>query len=257
MLSPNNRRVYAVGVAGLILAFFLAWAGASPFPPLNPPQHFRNYPSSNSAHNQNEPIGFWKSVETDPIAAFTLLLVAVTAWLAFATNRAANAAKTAAEALPRLEQAYVFFSEAKGDIQDTVVIEAITRTDNPGIIKATYRFKNHGRTPAIVTHLDVVLDYIEVGFPDKPSGGELPSHLIVSSQETSPNIDRAASEYRGRITRSEYQKATVGTGRIFFCGRIVYLDVFGKSHETGICAEWNFDGNRFIISKNKDLNYYT
>jgi len=65
-----------------------------------------------------------------------------------ATAIAARAAKDAAEAVPRLERAYMLINRTVGDIMPPSVI--LGETIGCGLFKITYCFHNYGRTPAII-----------------------------------------------------------------------------------------------------------
>jgi hypothetical protein len=117
-----------------------------------------------------------------------------------------------------------------------------------------YGFKNHGRTPAIITKANVAAKYIATGFPrmtDAPND-ELPTALILSAGES-----KGGHTFQFPIVGVNYQSAKAGTGKIFCWGKLEYRDVFDVPHETGICAEWDFGEARFIISKTKEMNYHT
>lgn len=105
--------------------------------------------------------------------------------------------------------------------------------------------------------IQIGVDYLESGVPSGSKftygDGWLPTSLIVGSDKTVPEND-----VQLWVTGVDYERAKVGIGRIFFWSKLTYLDVFGTSHETGICSEWHFDQNRFVISADcRELNYYT
>jgi len=155
-----------------------------------------------------------------------------------------------------MERAYVFFSSATSESIQTPgeVISLIMaqNEDKKIIFKIAYSFKNHGRTPAIINAVDVCAAYVESGFPKKVASNALPLPLVISGGESIPE-----SSYGYAITGVEHRKAKAGDGRIFFWGTVAYQDVFEASHETSICAQWSFSESRFVISKCKQLNYYT
>jgi hypothetical protein len=124
----------------------------------------------------------------------------------------------------------------------------------PSKYTVDYSFTNHGRTPAIVTNAIINVNYIESGFPNIESiqGGILPSVMILSGGQK-----KEKNKVKFDLTPEIRERAVNRDGRIFFWGRIKYLDVFDRSHETAICAEWNFGESRFVVSKYKELNYHT
>ena len=189
-------------------------------------------------------------------AIFTGLLTFSTIGLWLVTRDASNAAKAAGEALPKMERAYVFFNSLTcaqlgepGDIVLLIWKQNPTKTAN---FRLLYGFKNHGRTPAIVTSLNVYARFVAGEISEKVVGDPLPMPLVVSGGESPPE-----SSFNCVVTGAEYQEARAGHGYIFFWGKIAYLDVFEAQHETGICAHWHFGEARFVISETKELNYYT
>jgi hypothetical protein len=169
-----------------------------------------------------------------------------------ATASAANAAKAAAEAVPGLERAYLFFSSATSDDFNPSMSFVGT---SPDIFKINYRYKNSGRTPALLKRVQIGCGYFEKGFPTNGVfnyDSDLPTvHVIEGGLEPPPN------DVQLFVQGDEYEKAKDFMGRYFFWGKLTYLDVFGISHETGICSEWHFGQNRFVVSHCKELNYYT
>jgi hypothetical protein len=169
-----------------------------------------------------------------------------------ATAIAATAAKDAAEIIPNLERAYLFFSATTCD--DFRPDMSFIGT-SPDIFKIKYRYKNSGRTPALLKRVQTATGYLKEGFPKKDAfifDHELPIVLAVGSDvEPLPNTVEIA------IMGDDYEWAKKGVGRIFFWAKLTYLDVFRVSHETGICAEWHFGQSRFVVTKNTELNYYT
>jgi hypothetical protein len=196
-------------------------------------------------------------------AVFTVVLAISTILLWSSTDRlwkagerqiesaikSANAAKEAAEALPKLERAYVFF----GSATSVGMIEFSVATTQKTVV-FNYTYFNHGRTPAIIKAVQVDARYIRTGFPEPfgDDGGKLPTDFVFGAdRESKPN------EGRVLIKVTDYQDAKKGIGNIFFWGRIDYEDVFGKPHTSALCSEWHFGQNRFVISGGKELNYNT
>ena len=186
------------------------------------------------------------------IALFTVILAISTILLWVVTNKAAEAAKAAAEHIPRVERAFVFFDDASSDnITDP--------KGQPIIIKYSYR--NCGRTTAILSRIQIGAKYFESGFPEGDNftfgDGKLPAPLILGPVKA--DFDNDVQLW---ITGEEYEKAKSGIGRIFFWGKLTYSDVFRNNHETdnhetALCSEWLFSQSRFVISNHYKLNYYT
>lgn len=193
----------------------------------------------------------WPASAEGWTAVFTGLLTFSTAGLWIVTRTAANAAKAAAEALPKLERAYVLFTGAvSDDIRESLTLGNLTRTR----FALKYNTKNHGRTAAIIKAIRLSAGYVEVGFPKMPDafGSEWPDAFVMGSGDSPP-----AGTVTFPIAGSDFEKAKKSIGHIFFWGKIEYLDVFDNPHETGLCAEWSFDEGRFIVSECRELNYHT
>jgi len=187
-------------------------------------------------------------------AIFTAILTISTIGLWIVTNKAANAAKTAAEALPILERAYTFFTSATSEEIEKYIAEDDEKVEYYNVtIKYTYA--NNGRTPAIIKSLKFGAKYIEKRFPQKSDviiGGDLPADIVVTDKRGD-----ISGTVHFQISGIEIQKAKHTVGHIFFWGEIGYEDVFDRYHTTGLCCQWHFRQSRFVISKSKELNYRT
>lgn len=263
MLKPEDRSLFAALLA-VAFAFVLCWVVPSPY----------GEPNQNAGkcttHECRE------DAATEALAKYTEWLVYATTALAFfsilqgiflyradktarisadAAKQSADAAALNAGIIPKMERAFVFFDSAESnDLGSALISNMLSAIPTPqqSIIKITYGFKNHGRTPAIVTTVNVEARYFETGSPERLERDPLPMPLIVSGEDGPPD-----GEYGCAITGGEFRKAKAGEGRIFFWARLVYRDVFDTPHETGICAHWDFRESRFVVSKSNELNYYT
>ena len=225
---------------------FIAFAAAQstvPHSQTNPGDQARS--TIEAKQPQQEP--FWEAVSGgDAVATVTSLLAIVAAiqavmfiWQLIYMRRglekaaaAADAAKAAAEALPQLERAYVFFSYATCDELKNGFGEETTIVR---MCKIQYGVKNHGRTPAILDRFSVNFRFVDKRLPERELIKDLPSRLIISAGE-----DKRDNDQKGPLTRVEYKRAEADDGRIYFWGATAYKDVFGQRHKTGFCAEWNF-----------------
>ena len=202
----------------------------------------------------------WEQTAEDPIALYTLWLALFTLVLAVSTiglwittffagkdtRKAANAAQKSAEALTTVERAYVF-----AKVED-IKIEPIDNTDFQTMTTSIF-LQNHGKTPAIINNIRAVLTLEK---PEIPIIEEttFPAGLILGSDKWHRiNIDK-------RLNKAELDNVEAWNIPLFCCGRIKYSDVFSKEHETGFCWEYKPHKSRplnpWIISANKELNYY-
>jgi hypothetical protein len=164
-------------------------------------------------------------------AAFTFCLTVSTVLLWLSTRDSVDVAK---RAMTELEQAYVFFDDARRDTPNTYVIT----------------FANHGKTPGIAISRRLACEYSE----QLPKLSDAPEHhfprgAIIGTDEPWP---------RGRVdvTEGMLGQARYGQGRIYLFGELRYSDIFGKKHRTWFCRRLNH--HQFILDDitDPDLNGY-
>jgi hypothetical protein len=83
-----------------------------------------------------------------------------------------------------------------------------------------------------------------------PISAELPSGLTLGSNQTSPYFPKGR-----HIPLIEWGDIVQKKRLLLFLGQVQYYDIFGGSHETRFCLDW--DGNGFSPSPTDALNYYT
>jgi hypothetical protein len=171
-----------------------------------------------------------------------------------AAKQSADAAQTAAENVPKTERAYLFLDlNIKSDVEG---IFNLFPDQSERRAEIGFRFRNHGRTPAIVESLSVMGQYwaIEGGVPSMARTRLIPIQpgLVVSSDPTGDYT------FKFNVTKDQYKQVfPVGRGYIMFWGKITYLDVFQNRHETGWCRANALDGRGWLFGGNHKLNYYT
>jgi len=121
---------------------------------------------------------------------------------------------------------------------------------------ATNRFdykvtlKNHGQTTAIIKSVNIICDFRIVKTPISP----IDDGIIVIA----PGEDKLFDIWR--IFDEREINAIEGVNKIVYCfGRIGYKDIFGVTHYTKFCWEYQpRDGAKtFYPSKNRNWNKYT
>ena len=161
-------------------------------------------------------------------------------------GRAANAARNSANALPRLERAYV-----------TLTFECTAGKTTKGEIDiwrftTVFQFENLGKPPAVVKQINFSTPVAE----DKnmiPDYDELLNdwEIIIKSRGIHPdrkykrpiaspkNYFKRERFYRNRIERDisleELRHILAGEKVEVILGRVVYADIFGIEWETGLC----------------------
>jgi hypothetical protein len=161
-----------------------------------------------------------------------------------ATEKAANAARDAARASPRIERAYVFLD---GDGM---------RCKTEGgemLININLAFRNFGKTPATIGGINGRYFYSLNRYIDRLSAkdGEVPPGIIIGPSKP------WAAPAKLNATIQEIQEAEDGSGYLYLCVELLYVDIFGESHITGFCWEANVETGGFTLSPNNELNYHT
>jgi hypothetical protein len=164
-------------------------------------------------------------------------------------GRSADAAKQAADALPVVERAYIYpIIIAHGAIEDCIKNALVfylgdpTKDDVPATETAelTFKFKNFGKTPAI-------LKSAFVGFGVHPIGAEIglsiPEAVLGVLEETNP----LTSQMQIGITRKQAQHILVHTGHVCFTGEITFDDIWGNEHTTKFYFVWDKEIKRMAL----------
>lgn len=178
-------------------------------------------------------------------ALFTCLLFVSTALLWQVTKASAEAAKAAAEALPKVERGYVF---REGAVDYFVAY-------SPVHSYASFRFKNLGKTPVALTDI-----YRFFGYMPREKD---PEKLIKLQMPIDPVIPLGAGEIAEepfqancQITVDEYNAAHSGEGTWILIVCLGYEDIFGERHETWFCERFRGEAG-FLPYRSDSLNKRT
>jgi hypothetical protein len=195
------------------------------------------------------------------LVAVTFALALVTGFLFATTRTAARAAKESAEALPKLERAYLFETVTMTTQISGVATQLSLKQgeiDLEGSIpedvfpRFSVRLVNHGKTPAIIK--SVLLGADHFNNTDEPTSWSFnriqTEHVLNPSQEL-------PYEIRDTIPISEEALAELKAGRLSLkvYGKITYEDVFERSHETAWYWQYNGFGESFQRYRRKGQNY--
>lgn len=184
------------------------------------------------------------------LAFFTYRLWHETARLAKATQASILIAQEAAEALPKIERAYVFV-EVK--LEQDIAHTPSGNTASPIMVYIT----NHGKTPAILTRLRGYA-LIQSTAPSElhtfpRSDDPMPEGIVIAAGATYP------LQVTCHVSDSEWGQLGTLEKRLFCCGVVDYRDVLGRQKTTGYC--WHLLDHlrhqRFVVSPNTPLNYTT
>ena len=178
-----------------------------------------------------------------------------------AGRSAAAAAKKSADALVKIERAYLFIDE---DVEFDPVGDPFTAsTEERGssempnyVIKFT--FINRGRTPAILESIGMGV----LPVSQQPTKLDA-SALALRASVPVGSVISANSRYERRLgcpfrmEQAERKQVEQRELRLYFLGRIGYKDIFGNSHETGFGLEFEPGSQSFMRVLSDELNYYT
>lgn len=166
---------------------------------------------------------FWSIVG----ALATAMAAAATAYAAHAAAIAAKAAERGAEAIPVLERAYLYVTDKQSSqyADHTADLMSATAGDPPiwNMFQIRFAFKNHGKTPARITHVYALIEPFSDPQPP-PLLIEGPIEVVIGSGETSSSWACNFKILRTPGIASYHRPDVV------FYGRVIYLDVFQKEH---------------------------
>jgi hypothetical protein len=165
-----------------------------------------------------------------------LLLWRVTKTAADAAKKAADAADLSTKAVTVVERAYVYPVVITPGAIEQCIRAALDseEEDVPAVVtcELTFKFKNFGKTPA-------VLKEAFVGFGVSPLGAEIgisiPEGVLGDSEETGA----LTSEMQKGITRRQAQHIGVYTGHICFTGTVTFYDIWDNENTTRFYFVWD------------------
>jgi hypothetical protein len=162
-------------------------------------------------------------------AFFTLVLSISTIALWLSNNKAVEAAKAAAEALPNVERAYVFM------VPDLEWHLQTQHSSGVGTYHARaaahFRLENHGKTPAIIESIDARLGILR----EEPDNR---LHLTMNIIPGEKILDSGKSWWPQdhplivEISEAEADAIAQHQAAVWFYGSVIYWDMFGKGHIT-------------------------
>jgi hypothetical protein len=165
-------------------------------------------------------------------------------YTALVSNKAANAAKTAAEVIPVMERPYVFLHEMRPDLFGTQHY-----TSGAAV---TVVFHNHGRTPANIAVAKVITRFLDhVPTPaDEPSVSDKTNDLEKITIErvigAGKNWEVDPPSYAiEKLDHAQSEQFRAGQMHLYCWGEIRYRDIFGKEHPTVFCRRLDLKRHRF------------
>lgn len=165
---------------------------------------------------------------------------------------AAKAAMASAEALPKIERAYLFVSCSIRFTNEPVPGTKLAR--RVGIFTLT--MTNYGKTPAILKRLrayPVYSDHPPQELIPARNNATIPSGLVVGSGGVYEHTERAPIEI-------DQWKEIVGDVlyKFYIVGTVEYDDILGQEHATGFCWHTTKVGGSLTLEiAPSNLNRYT
>ncbi len=257
-------------------ACFGEWSSAKHPPKPNEINTSNTQHPSNTINNNSSAffaLGAWARDNHDAIEAiaalvsafFAIVLTGSTTGLWIVTRTAANSAKAAAEALPILERAYLFFDEVTDIGFEFVPVVLSTdmfgdSTYGPDICVPkggglAFNVVNRGKTPAVITEVMGKSGFLPKFGTDLPPpidiltehGNKAPPHVSVSTTLGLHCFPNFATPLMG--------DARNGEQRLFVLGYVRYTDIFRKRHRIGFCLQYEPSVPTFGLIGGGEYNY--
>jgi hypothetical protein len=166
-----------------------------------------------------------------------------------ATQTTADAAKDSAEvagkALAIGERAYLVVDQFKTSQSFSANIP----------LEIRYHITNVGRTPGIITGISAKAQILEK-LPDQPTYEVRTRGKEMIGSGTQHGLPMQAESIVG-ITTELYGRVRQKTLAVFVYGKVSYSDIFGNPHDTGFCAQWDFETAQFVPSNVPGYNFWT
>lgn len=261
MLDKQQRNILLIILMMIGIGFF-----GGHFKETNPPaqqQTAQDYKNENA--NSESGKSFWQRTTEDPVAYFTLWLVAFTGVLAVVSIvqgwfllRSEGIAKTSADAAKKSAEAVITAERARLFV-DVDLGENPVAASNGAKNTINVSLWNYGKTVArirMIRAYSVIADDVQTELIEhERSDKRLPDGLgLAPSYETPfhvPVFESLRNDDWGAIQRLEKRWSIVG--------KIVYYDIFGEERETGFCwyMVWQMNHARFEFDRESKLNYQT
>lgn len=209
----------------------------------------------------------WTAAFTFGLFISTTGLWWFTAFMWKATQKAANAAKDAAEALPILERAYLYFDKVKspgfefykvnaGETRNVPIDRWQGRIHGQGLI---YTVINHGNTPATITEVMGKVAFLPYHSADMPPPIDVSNEkgilnynsiAVAGKKKRKLSCSISLSTENGSIIDIREQRKI-----LFVLGYVRYIDIFGKKHRLGFCLQYDDQSEVFWQNGGEGYNY--
>jgi hypothetical protein len=190
--------------------------------------------------------GYWLAASATAITALATGFIAWFTWtlrqstekMWGETKKAADAADTSAKAVTVVERAYIYpVIDGVGGIEPCITSALVSTQDDDDVPASEttdiqFRFKNFGKTPAI---LKTAFASFGVARPGALMGLSIGESVLASLEATGPfNVEM----WMG-ITRRQAQRILAYEGHICFEGHVTFDDIWGNEHTTEFYFVWD------------------
>lgn len=166
-----------------------------------------------------------------------------------AAQQSAETAQLASLMQTALERPYVFLeSTMQGSVGRA------GSSGEPAHFTIKFSFRNHGKTPAIITDLQASGSYWATGYPEAQYAA---SHTASQGMVISPGDKSSPFTLIFDVDIDDLEKAYNGMGQLLFWGKLLYRDMYGELRETAFCRCYRFDEKAFRLAQAETLNYHT
>lgn len=191
----------------------------------------------------------WRSIVFNSLlVAVGVLQSAALVYTALVTNKAANAAKAAAEHIPNVERAYILVKDMKAHIPpgppwpDAV----------PRHVLVDISFRNYGKTPANISVAQILVQVSDHIPTDKDASrtindpaAKLEIYAILGSGDSDRDWPVRNIPSDEPVTPQSLHQLADGTKHLYCWGKVLYRDIFGKENPTKFCFRYDMKRKEF------------
>jgi hypothetical protein len=177
--------------------------------------------------------------------AFALVGAVFLGWTLYETRRTANAASKSAEAMSNIERAYLYLTN-----ETALFADAHAHPDNPLPLPnrtILYQLQNHGKTPAVLQALSVKAE-IRNTAPTLHDIASLPIGQFSGTWVVGAGEKSIKPGCEFLLNDQDFDAVIAGAKKLYFYGRVGYLDIFSNPHETGFCAVYEHLTKTFMAA---------
>jgi hypothetical protein len=177
-------------------------------------------------------------------ALFTVVLAASTILLWIVTNKAAEAAKVAAEYIPMVEGAHVYVVMKVDNVQHQIRAIATTPTLPMGFTaKIDVALKNFGKTPAFIERFTARLLVVSAKKPISGPEANIQPNTIIGTGEETKLLTVSASP----LSKTDAEEIWRCAAALVLAGTLIYRDILGVEWTVPFDGRFDNEAGRFRI----------